>query len=126
MVAPAPHHRICWLACAAHTPPANRCPHAERRKLSLEGSSYAEAPEVLPLRFHISGSSTRGGAPLARVPAEDISASSSSPRPRGAPTDLRPSMMPPPGTCGLRPLAGALFVLIVRMQSESSGRAAQD
>jgi hypothetical protein len=38
--------------------------------------------------------------PLARVPADDISASSSRPRPRGLPTDFRPSMMPAPGTWG--------------------------
>mmetsp|Transcript_39014 Transcript_39014/g.96672 ORF Transcript_39014/g.96672 Transcript_39014/m.96672 type:complete len:217 (+) Transcript_39014:362-1012(+) len=41
-------------------------------------------------------------APAAMVPSEDISASSSRPRPLGRPTCLRPSMMPAPGTmCAL-------------------------
>jgi hypothetical protein len=39
-----------------------------------------------------------GGVPLARVPLELISASSSRPLPLGSPTDLRPSMIPGPDT----------------------------
>lgn len=36
--------------------------------------------------------------PVARLPAEDISAKSNKPRPRGLPTTPRPSMIPGPGT----------------------------